>query len=317
LYIIVSKRFSVGYLTIFYKKPLSMQKITPVAIVSQGKRADIGSYKIDRMLPNRYIEAVGPFVFLDHLLPFFDNKEDTAKIAEGTGAHPHRGIATLTYVLRGEAEHYDSKGHYAKVHSGGVQWMKAGNGIVHDESLHADSLTDDPIINSFQFWINLPAKNKSEDAAYLSIEADDVPTRLLTDDSGWLKVIAGDYEQLRSKVPSYSKQFLYHLYLEPGKYFEFQTEETTEYAAFLPSHSIVINDTEYQNGDFLLFSKSNGKIEVKNVSTLPVDLLLFGGEPYTEPIVAAGPFVMNTQHEISLAYNDYYKGKYGTIKYKA
>jgi len=79
----------------------------------------------------------------------------------------------------------------------------------------------------------------------------------------------------------------------------------TEYAAFLPLQHIVINDIEYQTGDFLLFAKGNGEIEVKNVSTQPVDLLFFGGDPYTEPIVAAGPFVMNNQHEISLAYNDY------------
>jgi redox-sensitive bicupin YhaK (pirin superfamily) len=60
----------------------------------------------------------------------------------GTGAHPHRGIATLSYILEGEDEHFDSAGNYAKVYSGGIQWMKAGNGIIHDETINVDSTTE-------------------------------------------------------------------------------------------------------------------------------------------------------------------------------
>lgn len=293
-----------------------MKKKSPVLIAFQGKRADIGNYKIDRILPNRYVDAVGPFVFLDHLLPAFIDKKGISEKEEGTtGPHPHRGIATLTYVLNGEAEHSDSKGHYAKVHSGGVQWMKAGNGIVHDESIHPDPSAGDSLIHSFQFWINLPAKNKAEDALYVPLEKNDVPVEFLNDNDGWIKVIAGDFKDIRSKIPAYSKQFVYHLHLEGRKLFSLQTEPALEYAAFLPLQSLVVNDAEYQAGDCLIFEKGNGEIEIKNIGTEPVDLIFFGGETYTEPIVATGPFVMNTQHEISLAYNDYYKGKYGEIKY--
>jgi redox-sensitive bicupin YhaK (pirin superfamily) len=125
---------------------------------TQGQRADIGDLTINRILPNRYADAVGPFVFLDHIVP----KLQPADMDSGTGAHPHRGIATLSYIIEGEDEHFDSAGNYAKVHSGGVQWMKAGNGIVHDETLNVDSHTDTNRTHAFQFWINLPAKNKAE-----------------------------------------------------------------------------------------------------------------------------------------------------------
>ena len=81
---------------------------------TKGQRADIGDLTIYRILPNRYANAVGPFVFLDHIIP----RLNPAVMNSGTGAHPHRGIATLSYILEGEDEHYDSAGNYAKVYSG-------------------------------------------------------------------------------------------------------------------------------------------------------------------------------------------------------
>ncbi|HET6995083.1 MAG TPA: pirin family protein, partial [Chitinophagaceae bacterium] len=88
-----------------------------VSFSTNGYRADIGEYKIKRLLPNRYADAVGPFVFLDHALPVTHSVNEIRKKANGTGAHPHRGIATLTYLFNGEAVHLDSRGHYAIIHS--------------------------------------------------------------------------------------------------------------------------------------------------------------------------------------------------------
>lgn len=139
-------------------------------MVTVKKKAVFPLRDRDRLLPNRYAGAVGPFVFLDHIVPAVQTK--TSK--EGTGAHPHRGIATLTYILNGEDEHFDSAGNYAMVHSGGVQWMKAGDGIVHDETLNYDSQTDSKLVYAFQFWINLPAKIKAEKPEYYSVAQ---PTR--------------------------------------------------------------------------------------------------------------------------------------------
>ena len=92
-----------------------------ISFSGKGSRADIGEITIFRILPNRYADAVGPFVFLDHIAP----KIHTSANKSGTGAHPHRGIATLTYVLNGEDQHADSAGNTATVYSGCVQWMKA------------------------------------------------------------------------------------------------------------------------------------------------------------------------------------------------
>jgi redox-sensitive bicupin YhaK (pirin superfamily) len=279
---------------------------------TKGQRADIGTITIFRMLPNRYADKVGSFVFLDHIIPKFH----TTLNKGGTGSHPHRGIATLTYIINGEGEHFDSTGNHQTIHSGGVQWMKAGNGIVHDETLNYDSKTDSKLTHGFQFWINLPAKIKAEKPEYLAIEGNEVPQKALPNESGWIKVIVGNYEDLNSKIPNYLTQFLYHIHLEAGKQFSVEMENEIEVAAFLPTQNAILNDSTFEAGEFVEFDRETGIIEISNTTDEPIDILLFGGEPYTEPIVAEGPFVMNNSAEIAEAYRDFYNGKYGEIKNK-
>ena len=286
-----------------------------ISFSTQGQRADIGQITVYRMLPNRYADAVGPFVFLDHFGPTKHAVNEPIQ-KHGNGAHPHRGIATLTYILNGEEEHFDSKGNYGKINSGGVQWMKAGNGIVHDGNLNVDPQTNDRLTHGFQFWINLPAKNKGESPQHLAIQANEVPQKILGDDKGWIKIIVGEYEDLASKIPKYSKQFLYHIHIEAGKQFSITTETGLEYAVLLPLQNTVINDSEYQKGEFIEFDRCEGTIDINNDSEAGIDVILFGGEKYTEPILAQGPFVMNTQEEIAQAYRDFHNGKYGEISYQ-
>jgi redox-sensitive bicupin YhaK (pirin superfamily) len=277
---------------------------------TKGYSAAVGPLSIQRMLPNRYANKVGPFVFLDYVARVV--KETITQ--NGMGAHPHRGIATLTYILQGEVEHFDSAGNEAIIHSGGAQWMKAGTGIIHDENLNYDSQTESKFIQGFQFWINLPAKNKAEKPAHIAVQANDIPKKELPNESGWLKVIVGSYEELSSKIPNYSEQFLYHIQLKAGKEFTIEMIDKIEVAAFLPTQNALLNDIEFQKGEFVEFDRSAGQIEIKNTSPTTIDILVFGGEEYKEQVVAEGPFVMNSQAEIANAYRDFYAGKYGEIK---
>jgi redox-sensitive bicupin YhaK (pirin superfamily) len=280
---------------------------------TKGNIAAVGSLSIQRMLPNRYANKVGPFVFLDYVAPVI--KETITR--NGMGAHPHRGIATLTYILQGEVEHFDSAGNEAIIRSGGAQWMKAGTGIIHDENLNYDSQTESKFIQGFQFWINLPSKNKAEKPAHIAVQAGEVPKKELPNESGWLKVIVGNYEELSSKIPNYSRQFLYHIQLKAGKSLSIEIENEIEAAAFLPTQNAILNDTEFQKGEFVEFDRSAGEIDIKNTSQIAIDIMLFGGEEYTEPVIAEGPFVMNSQAEIADAYRDFYAGRYGEIKLAA
>ncbi|HSU27915.1 MAG TPA: pirin family protein [Chitinophagaceae bacterium] len=282
-----------------------------ISFSTKGRRADIGTIVIERILPNRYADAVGPFVFLDHIGPTkHDPNEPIQK--DGIGAHPHRGIATLTYLLNGEEEHFDSKGNYGKINSGGLQWMKAGNGIIHDGNFNVDPQTGDHLTHGFQFWINLPSKNKLEPAMHMAIQADDVPMKKIP--GGWIKVIAGEFENLKSNVPAYSKQFIWHIRLEHGKQFRIDTESGLEYGVFLPLQPAIINAQQFEQGEFIEFDRDAGTIEVSSTKT-EADIIIFGGEKYTEPIIAHGPFVMNTQEEIIQAYRDFHTGKYGKMEF--
>jgi redox-sensitive bicupin YhaK (pirin superfamily) len=235
---------------------------------------------------------------------------------EGTGAHPHRGIATLSYILNGEDEHFDSAGNYAMVHSGGVQWMNAGNGIIHDETLNHDSQTDSKLVHGFQFWINLPSAIKAEKPAYISVEGNEVPVKLLPEGKGWIKVIVVSYEELHSLIPDFTEQFLYHIRLEPGVGFAVGFQDQTEVAAYLPGMPAIINDLPYNAGDFIEFDRVGGTIELRNENREAGDFLLFGGARYQEPIFAEGPFVMNSKVDTAIAYRDFYNGDYGKIDYE-
>lgn len=150
----------------------------------------------------------------------------------------------------------------------------------------------------------------------MGIQDNDVPQQLLADDKGWIKVVLGAYEHLKSRIPNYTEQFLYHIHLEGHQQFIVTFASATEVAAFLPTQNATLNEVLFSSGEFVEFDREAGDIVISNTSQDAIDILLFGGEHYSEPIVAQGPFVMNTNQEIAQAYNDFYEGKYGQITYE-
>jgi redox-sensitive bicupin YhaK (pirin superfamily) len=270
--------------------------------------------KVQHALPNKFTHAIGPFVFLEHILSYKQSLNDIHKELSGKGAMPHRGITILTYSLTGDVEHLDSIGNHVKLGSGGVHYTKAGTGIVYNEAIRPEFKEANSDISVFRFWVNLPIKRKSDKPNYFSFQSNEIPKLKFDDDTGWIKILLGEYENVIAKIACYSKGFLYHLHLHAGKQHSIITEMKFEYAAFLPANKAVINSKEFHAGEFIAFTPLGEMIEIKNKSKTAIDIILFGGEPYNEPIVAEGNFVMNTQHEITQAYNDYYDGKYGRIK---
>jgi redox-sensitive bicupin YhaK (pirin superfamily) len=288
-----------------------MKRIVQFSIQNRYVRAD--EITVQRVLPNKTTHAIGPFVLLEHIFSIKQCSDELHKAVAGKNSRPYRGITVLTYILSGEVEHIDSLGNHVKLSSGGLHWMQAGRGIVLDEVISAGSRITNRYVSVVRFWINLPSKYKSEAPEYVSLSANAIPNHILTHDTGWIKILSGEYKNMIADPPCFSKQFLYHIHLEAGEQSAIITDAALDCAVFILTSGAVINDLECEAGEFIGFGPCGTLIETVNNSKTAVDIILFGGEPYHEPIVTEGAFVMNTPHEITQAYNDYYDGKYGNI----
>lgn len=269
-----------------------------------------------RNLPNFKMRSIGSFVFLDHII----EKEYAAKTPEmpdGSFAHPHRGIATFSYLFEGGVHHLDSAGGEGKVYSGGIQWMNAGNGIVHDEFLPYDFQQSGGRFHGLQFWINLPAKNKAEKPDYRAVQSEDVPELNLAKEAGKLRVLLGAFEGLESQIPNFTEQFMYHIQLNSNDKVRIPANLGWEYGVYPVNGNIVVDDNLTIDGREVAQLFDFGEfIEFHNGGDQSTDFMLFGGEPYGEPMAFHGPFIMNHESEIAGAYRDYQMGKYGEIDYK-
>jgi redox-sensitive bicupin YhaK (pirin superfamily) len=166
-----------------------------------------------------------------------------------------------------------------------------------------------------QFWINLPPTAKLEEPEYLAVQAELVPEINLPNDVGTLRILIGEFGCAVSPVKTFSKQFIYHLKLNPKASFSFQGKSGLEHGAFIPSSDILVNSVIVGKSKLINFADEGDEILFENPNIQSADLLIFGGEPYVDPIVMQGPFVMNSNLEIAEAYGDFFDGKYGIINY--
>ena len=281
-----------------------------------GQNVKVADLLANRLLPNEHCSKVGPFVFLDHVYPTIQ-KSQAPNQHIGLNAHPHRGIATLTYLLSGSLQHFDSCNNKGAVNEGGAHWMKAGKGIIHEERPTLEFQRNGGVLHAVQFWINLPSVNKQEDPEYKALLSDDIPEVQLPDNAGSLKVLLGKSGELVSPVKTFLNEFNYHVKLNPKSSFSYGTKPDLEYAVFVPTGEIHINDEVTGKSHLLIFSNECATIHLYNPGIVEAHAFIFGGSEYTEPVVAEGPFVMNSCREIIQAYDDFFEGTYGAITMNA
>ena len=275
---------------------------------------NVGPMTIGRALPNAAAKFVGPIMMLDHIPRRVIAPGEIPK-PDGSFAHPHRGIATFSYVLEGALTHADSTGGHGTIDAGGVQWMKAGNGIVHDEMIPTDLRINGGTLHSFQFWINLPAKNKAEPAEYMPAPTEDLPVAALPSRQASLKVLLGTYDGNSSPIPTYANEFIWHVRIEPMGSARVELPEGLPVAGFLPLQGAVVGGTEVAAQRSFFLTEDGTEVEIVNSTADPLDVLLFGGKPILEPVASRGPFVMNTEAELNDAFREFREGKYGQITY--
>lgn len=250
------------------------------------------------------LRDLDPFLLLDEM--HSDRPDD---YIAGFPFHPHRGFETLSYMVNGAMRHRDNQGNEGIVGSGGVQWMRAGRGIVHSEiPEQADGL-----LWGYQLWINLPAEHKLDTPLYRDIPADTIP-ELALDDGGLVRVIAGTAIADKPGPVVRDDIDLIFLDIALGPHARLQQTLPAGHAAFA---YVADGQVEFGCGSFnspaslcareiAVFDEGNFVTAVTDESTSR--FLLIAGRPIGEPIVREGPFVMNTKEEIRDAIRDYQSG---------
>jgi redox-sensitive bicupin YhaK (pirin superfamily) len=241
-----------------------------------------------------------PFLMLDDFRS--DNPEHFLK---GFPWHPHRGIETITYVLKGDVEHGDSLGNKGIISSGDVQWMTAGSGIIHQEMPKGDA---NGTMHGFQLWANLPASQKMTAPRYRGITDSQIPEIEL--DSGVrIKIIAGTVAGISGPVKDIviNPEYLDCTVPEKTTYIHSTIPEHTAFIYVINGNGIV-NDTPVENRTLILFDTGD-EFSIRATEN-QVRFLLLTGKPLNEPVAWRGPIVMNTEAELETAFREYREGTF-------
>jgi redox-sensitive bicupin YhaK (pirin superfamily) len=252
---------------------------------------------------------LSPFLLLDYAAPY---EFPPGNEKRGVGGHPHKGFETVTVAYQGEVEHRDSSGGGGKIGAGDVQWMTAGNGIVHEE-FHSQAFTrKGGTFQMVQLWVNLRAKDKSAKAGYQTLLKAQIPNVALPQDAGMVRVIAGDYNGHKGAAKTFSPINLWDVNLRAGKSAELPLPDGHTTTLLVLSGEVLVNDgSSAREGDLAIFVRTGDGITVK--AQTDAKLLVMDGEPIAEPIVGQGPFVMNSRAEIQQAFEDYQLGRMGEL----
>jgi|TARA_B000000475_G_scaffold271888_1_gene270977 redox-sensitive bicupin YhaK (pirin superfamily) len=261
---------------------------------------DGAGVKLKRAIGTPELDYLDPFLMLDEFGS--DNAED---YIAGFPPHPHRGIETVTYMLKGEFEHQDSTGAKGNMKSGDVQWMKTGRGIIHSEM----PAMSEGKLQGFQLWINMPAELKKNKPEYIYIDSKQMQTYKDIDKK--ITIIAGKFKDVEGPVSKHNVEPIYFdIELKEGKEFNFELSSTHNSFIYLVEGSIKIGDQAHasiQNSKLIILNKENN---LKVLGLKNSKFLLISGKPIGEPIVRGGPFVMNTQAEIKEAIQDFHNGTF-------
>ena len=252
---------------------------------------------------------LSPFLLLDYAAPY---QFPPGNEKRGVGGHPHKGFETVTIAYQGEIEHRDSSGGGGTIGAGDVQWMTAGNGIVHEEFHSQDFTRKGGTFQMAQLWVNLRAKDKSAKAGYQTLLKAQIPNITLPQEAGTVRVIAGDYNGRKGAAKTFSPINLWDVNLRAGKSAELPLPDGHSTTFLVLSGEVEVDgERDAGEGDLAIFARAGDGITVK--AKTDAKLLVMGGEPFDEPVVGHGPFVMNSRAEIQQAFEDYQLGRMGEI----
>jgi redox-sensitive bicupin YhaK (pirin superfamily) len=265
--------------------------------------ADLVTY---RAIPTQSVEYIDPFLFLNHHGPQVYRPKNNGL---PFGPHPHRGFETVTFILEGDILHKDSSGHESVIQAGGIQWMTAGSGLIHAEvSSNEFKKTGGPL-EILQLWVNLPAKFKMTEPRYIGLQQNEIPMAALAD-GVTVHAVSGDWSGTAGAVKPLADVALAWIDFVEGATVTLPIAASRSIFFYVVRGSVRVNGTEAFARELIEFDYDGDELAIEALTN---SLLLVGhAQPFGEPVVSAGPFVMNTEGEIRQAYADYQQGKFGT-----
>jgi hypothetical protein len=274
-------------------RKMQMTGLRAVKKVITGRNSvDGAGVKLVRVFGNREAEEFDPFLMLDA----FDseNPEDYIK---GFPWHPHRGIETITYLIRGDIEHGDSLGNKGSILNGDCQWMTAGSGIIHQEMPKAS-----PRMLGVQLWLNLPAESKMSPPKYKDIRRNRIPA--VEEGAVVVRLLAGDYKGVHGAVEGdYVKPVYFDVEIKADGEWSFETDpEDTIFVYILQGAGFFEPDGKAAVSEKHAILFDAGKWFWVKAAGEGIRFLLLAGKPLKEPIAWGGPIVMNTREELDQAF---------------
>ncbi|BCZ18643.1 quercetin 2,3-dioxygenase [Helicobacter sp. NHP19-012] len=246
-----------------------------------------------------------PFLLIDYIGPHhFKASADCL----GVGPHPHRGLEAASIVYQGQVEHSDSQGTRNLVAPGGVQWMTAGSGVLHQELLSKKFCQKGGVLEMVQLWLNLPKVYKMTPPKYQAISAEQIPT--VTIGKSQVRIIAGDLERVVGPVKTFSPISVWDLNLKDSLHLP--TPEDHNVLIFVRDGLVALEMWRAGPAQLITFQKGGEGVHLQALR--PSSVLVLTGLPLSDPIVGCGPFVMNSKEEIEQAQADLKAGKFGTLR---
>lgn len=258
---------------------------------------------VRQVIPSAH-PAFEPFVFLDHFGPF----EKYPK-SSGVPPHPHAGIATVTYLFQGSNRHQDSYGHDVLIQAGDLAWMHAGKGIVHAEGMN-ENRTEKEVIHGLQLWVSLPATAKFSEPDFFHYPKELLPEFEINNCT--IKVLCGELFGNTSPVKSLTPTLLWEIKMPAGSSIELPIPKDYDCGIYTISGIAVCQNQVlrpihisglHQGGDSVILEAGED-----------AHLIILGGMPLQEPIVAYASFVMNSEEQIRQVIRDYQEGKMGEVQ---
>jgi redox-sensitive bicupin YhaK (pirin superfamily) len=273
-----------------------------IELLIEPRTRNLGDLTVRRALPDKRRQRIGPFVFFDHMGP--------AEFPPGTGvnvrAHPHIGLATITYLFEGEILHRDSLGYVQPIRPGAINWMTAGSGIVHSEKVTEDVRASGQRLHGLQTWVALPAAAEEIEPSFEHYAADAIPA--LRVGGAAIRVVLGSAFGVASPVTTQSETLYVEAVLEPEQSVDIPQAE--ELAVYVVEGSVAIGGQPVAAGILAVLQPgASGAVSAESTARI----MFVGGDALDGERYIWWNFVSSSRERIDRAKKDWREKRFATV----